>query len=362
VSAPAGAAGSVAELGMLVPDLEEAVRVFGLFGYREVERGGPSTGADGRLLRTARLRLANGPDLVVEQLDDAAGAPLLPRWGLDSHPCWYVDDMEAAVAGVRAHGMAAGNTILDRFAAEAGPESTYIHFDSPWGMDLELVSNPRPVAYELEGAEPVCWHPSRPATWAGGEPPLAPGPAAPAAASAAPGPAAPAPAPVAAVPTNRGTIHIGMRVPDFDEAVAFFTGHLGCELVFKLPRMMRSGGVWTEIPDEGEAPEPDRSVPDQRLPHGTQIRVGFLRCADFNFEPMELLIPGDDGTLHPAFDREAAKVLHPTFRASTLPDPAALPAAGVVPDETLPGVPRLLTPWGQAFALTQDSAAGQTRR
>jgi catechol 2,3-dioxygenase-like lactoylglutathione lyase family enzyme len=327
------AGGSVADLGMVVPDLEEAARVFALFGYREVERGRPSTGADGRVLLSMRLRLANGPDLVIRQLDDAAGEPLLPHWGLDSHPCWYVDDMEAAVAGVREQGMAAGNTILDRFAAEAGPESTYIHFDAPWGMDLELISNPHPVAYEIEGGTPVCWHPSRPATWATDGPP-------------------PAPAPTAPVPTNRGTAHIGLRVPDFDEAVAFFTEHLGCELVFKLPRMMRSGGVWTEIPDQGEAPEPDRSVPDQRLPHGTQIRIGFLRCADFNFEPMELRIPDADGVLRPAFDPAAAKVLHPTFRASSLPDAAALSAAGAVPDETLPGVPRLLTPWGQAFALT----------
>ena len=38
MSAAGGAAGSVSELGMLVPDLEEATRVFGLFGYREVER------------------------------------------------------------------------------------------------------------------------------------------------------------------------------------------------------------------------------------------------------------------------------------------------------------------------------------
>jgi len=317
---------------MIVPDLDEAAAVFGLFGYREVERGGPAVGADGRVLLTMRLRLPGGPDLVVEQLDDAAGEPLLPRWGLDSHPCWYVDDMEAAVEGVREHGMAAGNTILDRFAAEAGPESTYIHFDSPWGTDLELISNPHPVAYEREGATTVCWHPARPETWAGGE-------------------ATPVPAPVAPVPTNRGTVHIGMRVPDFDEAVAFFIEHLGCELVFKLPRMMRSGGVWTEIPEEGEAPEPDRSVPDQRLPHGTQIRIGFLRCADFNFEPMELLIPDDAGVLQPAFDREAAKVLHPTFRTSTLPGAGSLPVTGVVADETLPGIPRLLTPWGQAFAL-----------
>lgn len=326
-------AASVAELGMLVPDLEEAAAVFTLLGYREVERVGPAVGADGRVLRRVRLRLANGPDLVVEQLDDAAGEPLLPHWGLDSHPCWYVDDIEAAVAGVKEQGMAAGNTILDRFAAEAGEGSTYIHFDSPWGMDLEFISNPNPVAYELEGAQTVCWHPTRPATWGLDGPP-------------------PEPAPAGPVPTNRGTCHMGLRVPDFDAAVEFFTAQLGCEVVFKLPRMMRSGGVWTQIPDEGEAPEPDRSVPDQRFPHGTQIRIGFLRCADFNFEPMELLIPDESGALRPAFDPAAALVMHPVFRRASLPAAGAgLAAAGVVPDDTLPAVPRFLTPWGQPFAL-----------
>lgn len=327
------ATGSVVELGMLVPDLDEAAAVFALFGYREVERSGPAVGEDGRVLRAARLRLPNGPDLVVEQLDDAAGEPLLPHWGLDSHPCWYVDDMEAAVAAVKEHGMAAGNTILDRFAAEAGEGSTYIHFDSPWGMDLEFISNPQPVAYELEGASTVCWHPSRPDTWVAEGPP-------------------PVPASAAPIPTNRGTAHMGMRVPDFDAAVAFFTRHLGCEPVFQLPRMMRSGGVWVEIPGEGEAPEPDRSVPDQRFPHGTQIRIGFLRCADFNFEPMELLIPDESGVLRPAFDRAAAQVMHPVFRRDSLPDGGVgLTAAGVTTDDALPSTPRLLTPWGQPFAL-----------
>lgn len=325
--------GSVADLGMLVPDLDEAVEVFAVVGYREAERTGPVAGEDGRVLRTARLALANGPGLLLEQLDDAAGEALLPKWGLDSHPCWYVDDIEAAVDGLRERGMATANTILDRFAAEAGEESTYIHFDSPWGMDLELISNPRPVAYEIEGREPVCWHPARPATWAVEGPP-------------------PEPAPPAPMPTNRGVTHMGLRVPDFDEARGFFERHLGCELVFELPRMMRSGGVWTEIPDGEEAPEPDRSVPDQRFPHGTQIRIGFVRCADFNFEPMELLIPDDDGVLRPAFDREAAKVMHAVFRTASLPGGReGLTAAGAVPDDTLPTVSRLLTPWGQAIGL-----------
>lgn len=330
------AGGRVASLGILVPDLDQAVRVFADFGYLAGARSEPSVGADGRVLRSVRLSLANGPDLVVEQLDDAAGRPLLPHWGLASHPCWYVDDMEAAVAGLREVGMAAENAIVDRFAHERGEQSTYIHFDSPWGMDLELISNPLPVAYELEGAPLVTWHPARPATWvdgAGGEP---------------------APAPPAAIATNRGTVHMGMRVPDLDQAVEFFNAHLGCETVFLLPRLQRSGGRWTEIPATGEPPEPDRGVPDERLPHGTTIRVGFVRCANFNFEPMELLIPDEEGVRRPAFDREAAQVMHPDFRVdSVVAAAAALEAAGCERDETLPGVARWSTPWGQPFGLTE---------
>lgn len=325
-------AGSVTALGMLVPDLEQAVAVFGAIGYTELERGAPNHGEDGRLLRTARLGLDHGPDLVLEQLDDAAARPLLPHWGLDSHPCWYVDEIEPAVAFLRERGMATENAVMDRFGPEAGEASTYIHFPSPWGMDLELISNPNPIAYEA-GAEALLWHPDRPETWV--EPPVGA-----------------APAPARTLPSNRGTVHMGMRVPDLAEAIEFFTVNLGCELLYHHPPMQRSGGRWVEIPAAGEPPEPDRSVPDERFPHGTRIRVCYLRCADFNFEPMELTVPDEDGAMRPVYDPAAALVMHPVFAVDSVADAAAeLERAGAVPDRALPGTERWLAPWGQAIGL-----------
>ncbi|MGE0066282.1 MAG: hypothetical protein AB7T48_02915 [Solirubrobacterales bacterium] len=325
-------AGRVVELGMLVPRLTEAIETFLIFGYELAERGEPVSGEEGRVLRTARLTLRNGPDLVLEQLDGADGEPVLPRWGLDSHPCWYVDDMAAAVAAVRERGMATENDVFDRFGPEAGDEATYIHFPTPWGMDVELISNPHPIAYESAGG-PLLWHPGRPETWGEGEE------------------SAPVEPPTHGMPTNRGTAHMGMRVPDVEEAIEFFVAELGCELLYRHAPLQRSGGRWTEIPEQGEPPEPDRSVPDERFPHGTRIRVAFLRCANFNFEPMELMIPGGDGVLEPVFDAEAAAVMHPVFDAATV-DAAALEAAGARREDLLPGTPRYLTPWGQPIGLT----------
>jgi catechol 2,3-dioxygenase-like lactoylglutathione lyase family enzyme len=321
---------------MLVPDLQQAINTFDFVGYDVAERTAPVRSEDGRTLATATLALRNGPELVLRQLDGEDGEPVLPRWGLDSHPCWYVDEMEAAVAALREYGMAIENEIFDRFGPETGEEATYIHFPTPWGMDVELISNPNPIEYE-SGAEMLLWHPGRPDTWVAGS-----------------GTDVPVP-PIGRMPANRGTAHMGMRVPDLDEAIEFFSANLGCVEVYRHRPLQRSGGRWTEIPEHGEPPEPDRSVPDERFPHGTRIRVGFIRCANFNFEPMELMIPDGEGVLRPVFDAEAATVMHPVFSVDSVEVAgAALETAGARRDDLLPGCPRYLTPWGQAIGLAAD--------
>lgn len=318
----------VLELGLLVPRLEQAIDTFSIFGYELSAESAPLRGEDGRQLSAARMRLRGGPDLVLEQLDRADGGPLLARWGLDSHPCWQVEDIEAAVAALRAHGMASENGIFERFGPEAGEGSTYIHFPSPWGMDLELIADSGPLAYE-DGGGPPLWHPRRGGAGmrvvqgAGG-----------------------------GMPGNLGTAHMGMRVPDLDEAIELFTSVLDCELVFRHSPQQRSGGRWTEIPQDREPPEPDRSVPDERFPHGTRIRVAFVRCANFNFELMELAIPDEGGALLSVFDRESALVMHPVLKVDSLEQTVrALEQAGGREDLLLPGVKRYLTSWGQAIGL-----------
>lgn len=328
--------GRVRDLQILIPDLEPAIETFvSCFGYTLADRGEVSRGEDGRQLRTARLTLRNGPDAVLWQLDSSDGAPLLSRWGLDSHLCWYVDEIEPAVAFLRERGIAVENKIFDRFGQESGPESTYIHFDTPWGMDAELISNPRPVAYEAE-EDWRLWHPNRSETWGEGDD------------------SEPVDPPAHGMPTNRGTCHMGMRVPDLDQAIDFFAESLDCAPLFRHSPLQRSGGRWTEISPVGEPPEPDRSVPDERFPHGTRIRVAFLRCANFNFEPMELMIPDDEGTLRPVYDAEAARIMCPVWAVDSVAATAAeLVRAGARDDDLVPGADRYLAPWGQAIGLVE---------
>ena len=95
---------------------------------------------------------------------------LLPRWGLDSHPLLVRRRHGGGRRGGEANrAWRRDNTILDRFAAEAGEESTYIHFDSSWGMDLELISNPQPGRLRTRGRDDRSAGTRRgPTTWAGG--------------------------------------------------------------------------------------------------------------------------------------------------------------------------------------------------
>ena len=76
------------------------------------------------------------------------------------HLAFYVDDMDAALAHLKAHGVKIlGEPTLSRNAS-AG--QTWVYFLSPWGMQLELVSYPKGKAYEKE-TDRRLWHPAHPA-------------------------------------------------------------------------------------------------------------------------------------------------------------------------------------------------------
>lgn len=75
------------------------------------------------------------------------------------HLAFYVDDMEAALAHLRAHGVKIlGEPTLSKNAS-AG--QTWVYFLSPWGMQLELVSYPGGKGYEKD-TERRLWHPAKP--------------------------------------------------------------------------------------------------------------------------------------------------------------------------------------------------------
>ena len=75
------------------------------------------------------------------------------------HIAFYVKDIKAAVAKARALGL---KTFMGPFDLKEGPVAgqsiTYVL--TPWGMQLELISYPKGMAYE-KGAKTRLWAPGR---------------------------------------------------------------------------------------------------------------------------------------------------------------------------------------------------------
>ena len=75
------------------------------------------------------------------------------------HLAFYVDDLDAAVAYLRGHGIRVLGEPTASRNASAGQR--WVYFLSPWGMQFELVSYPEGKAYEQD-APVKLWHPARP--------------------------------------------------------------------------------------------------------------------------------------------------------------------------------------------------------
>ena len=151
-------------IGLTVPDLEQAVTFFReLLGASELYRAGPFQADDDWMQKhlgvhpravirqLAVVRLGTGPDLELFEYgapDQKRNAPANSDIGA-AHLAFYVDDMGAAVRELRARGL----TILgEPMTMQEGPSSglTWLYFLSPWGLQLELVSAPGGLAYELD--------------------------------------------------------------------------------------------------------------------------------------------------------------------------------------------------------------------
>lgn len=162
-------------IGITVPDLDEAERFFvDVLGAERVyvlagkradddwmrERMGVHPRTEVTEIRF--YRLGNGSNLELFKYVSADGQAPQPR-NSDiggHHLALYVDDMDAAVAGLARHGI----TTMGPPTASAGASEgqRWVYFTSPWGMQFELVSFPGGKAYERDATR-VLWHPARPA-------------------------------------------------------------------------------------------------------------------------------------------------------------------------------------------------------
>jgi catechol 2,3-dioxygenase-like lactoylglutathione lyase family enzyme len=164
----------VDHIGITVPDLDQAERfLVDVLGARCVYTLGSKQADDDwmqvtlgvhprTVIREIRFyRLGNGSNIETFLYDSADGQAPQPR-NSDiggHHLAIYVDDMEAAIAHLRAHDV----EIMGEPTASAGPAAgqRWLYFRSPWGMQFELVSFPGGKAYETT-APVKLWHPAHP--------------------------------------------------------------------------------------------------------------------------------------------------------------------------------------------------------
>ncbi len=164
-------------VGFTVPDLDEAERFFvDVLGAVHVYTLGAKRSDDDdwmlerlgvhprTVIREIRFyRLGNGSNIELFQYDAAGDQAQRPPLNSDiggHHLALYVDDMDAAIAHLRAHDVEIMGGPNASAGASAGQH--WLYFRSPWGMQFALVSFPGGKAYEADS--PVrLWHPARPA-------------------------------------------------------------------------------------------------------------------------------------------------------------------------------------------------------
>ncbi|MCW6509253.1 VOC family protein [Lichenifustis flavocetrariae] len=170
----------VEHTGLTVPDMDEATAFFvDILGAEVLFEVGPFSSDDdwmathlgvhprAKIPRLRMLRLAEGPSIELFEYispdqqhtrsrnSDAGG----------HHLAFYVADVTSAVEYLkRYHVEVLGEptTMLE------GPSAglTWVYFRAPWGLQLELVSAPRGLAYERSGDRPM-WRPdSEGRSWA----------------------------------------------------------------------------------------------------------------------------------------------------------------------------------------------------
>lgn len=159
----------VDHIGFTVPDIEAAHDfLVDVLGCIHVYSLGPFP-ADPELMRE---KLGVRPDAVMEEIRfyrcvtganfevfqySAPGQRCRPPMNSDiggHHVALYVDDLDVAVAHLRAHGV----EIMDEPTASGGASAgqRWVYFRAPWGMQFELVSFPKGKAYEAD-AEVLLW-------------------------------------------------------------------------------------------------------------------------------------------------------------------------------------------------------------
>ena len=160
-------------IGFTVPDIDQGVNFFrDVMGCTEAMRFGPFSDDKGTFMKDlvnvdpravikqiAMMRCGDGSNIELFQYSAPDQKTVMPRnsdYG-GFHIAFYVKDIKAAVDKAKALGL---KTFMGPFSLKEGPAAgesiTYVL--TPWGMQLELISYPKGMAYEKKG-KPRLWAP-----------------------------------------------------------------------------------------------------------------------------------------------------------------------------------------------------------
>jgi catechol 2,3-dioxygenase-like lactoylglutathione lyase family enzyme len=169
-------AAGVDHVGINVPDLKQAKQFFSnALGCVPVTHIGPfkldAGAAEGSAkfapradsVRLAMIRCGKGSNIELFEYQNSKGSIEIPK-AEDigaSHIAFYTDDITGAVARMKAQGIVFLGEPITMPSGDTEGE-TWVHFRSPWGAELELVSYPNGKGYE-RNAKVKLWSPKKPA-------------------------------------------------------------------------------------------------------------------------------------------------------------------------------------------------------
>jgi catechol 2,3-dioxygenase-like lactoylglutathione lyase family enzyme len=164
-------------VGVTVPDMDQAVKFFTeVLGCKKVTSFGPISDDKGSFMRDVLdvhpraviteitlIRCGMGSNIELFSYKSPDQQVLQPK-NSDvggHHIAFYVDDIQAADAYLRARGV---RTFFGPIPIEEGPAAgqAILYFLAPWGLQMEVISYPKGMAYE-KGADTILWSPRDPA-------------------------------------------------------------------------------------------------------------------------------------------------------------------------------------------------------
>lgn len=162
--------------GLTVPDIDAACAFFEkVIGCEVLFSAGSAQDDEGdwmavhlnihpraKNLEYRYVRCGNGTNLEIFQYE-APDQNTVPPKNSDiggHHIAFYVDDMDAAVAHLKGHGV---KVLGEPTVMTEGPTAglTWVYFLAPWGLQLELVSCEKGIAHDSTGRTQL-WNPKTP--------------------------------------------------------------------------------------------------------------------------------------------------------------------------------------------------------